>query len=188
MNKNKFIRMYLWLSIVCVLVLAYLQYQFIQDFIGTEVALYGSINAGLFKYSFENAFLEITAFNIPLIMYFAFALLTGFVAVLALREEPVKNKLIQEVVVYNGIISLILIVSSIVFMILIPDTINGALQNKFLMTNFETQRDVFKNAFNFTYLFLAVYIVLNVTVLQLTKEKKFKEKKEEVELDSEFLL
>ena len=188
MNKNAFIRLYLWLSIVCVLVLAYLQYQFTQDFIGQEVSLYGSISSNIFKYNFENAFLTIDAFNIPLIMYLSFALLSGFVAVLAYREKPVEKKLFQEVVVYNVIISILLIVSSIVFMVLIPDTVNGALENGFIMSKFEVQRGEFQNAFNFTYLFMTIYVILNFVVLKITKEKKFVEKKEEMDLDSEFLL
>lgn len=188
MNKNAFIRTYLWLSIAFVILLGYLQFQFTQDLIGDETALYGTITSSIFNYTFENAFLLIEALNIPLIMYFAFALLSGFVAALALKEKPVEKKLYQEVVVYNVIIAVLLVVSSIVFMILIPDGINGVLENGFFMSKFEIQRDEFQNAFNFTYIFMVIYIGLNVTVLQLTKEKKFIQKKEDLDLDSEFLL
>jgi len=188
MNKNVFIRMYLSLSILYVLALLYLQNQFLKSLEYLPFSNYGSISSSIFKYQFENFDITIDSINIPLIMFIAFALLSIFVAFLAMKEEPIKNKLLKEVVVYNVIIAFLLILSSIVFMLLIPNTVNGAIDSGFFMTKFEIQRDEFQNAFDFTRLFMIGYIILNGVALYLTKEKKFKEKKEVVELDSEFLL
>lgn len=189
MNKNNFIRLYLNLSIVFVAVLAYLQYLFTKGFMGEEQLMYsGTISSGLFNFNFENAYIEINVFNTPLIMFVVFALLSGFVAYIALREKPVQRKLYQDVVVYNVILTILFAVSNVVFMILIPDTVAGALEYGFFLVKFPVQGGDIANVFNFTYLFMTVYIILNIVVLQLTKETKFREKKEEDELDSEFLL
>jgi len=188
MNKNAFVRLYLWLGIVYVFVLMYLQSQFLKSLEYLPSSNYGEITVSLFRYRFENLDIYINSINIPLMMFIAFTFLSGFVAYLALKEEPIRNKLLKEVVIYNVVISVLLIVSSIVFMLLVPERVNGAINVGFFMTQFEVQRGDFQNAFDFTRLFMVVYIVLNATALYLTKEKKFKEKKEEVELDSEFLL
>ena len=188
MNKNAFIRLYLWLSIAYVFALMYLQGQFLKSLNYIPSGNYGPITSTIFKYQFGFIPSTIVVINIPLIMFFAFVLLTGFVAYLSLKEEPIENKLLKEVVVYNVIIATLLVVSSIVFMLLIPDLVNGVIDNGFIMTRFEVQRGDFQNAFDFTRLFMLVYVVLNTVALYLTREKKFKEKKENVELDSEFLL
>ena len=121
-------------------------------------------------------------------MYIVFILLSGFVAYIALREKPVQKKLYQDVVVYNVILVILFAVSNVVFMLLIPSTVAGPLEYGFFMVKFRIQGGDIVNAFNFTYLFMTAYIVLNIVVLQLTKEKKFKEKKEVDELESEFLI
>jgi len=188
MNKNEFIRLYLWLSIVFVLVLAYLQYQFTQDLMGTEMSISGTISSNLFNYNFENAFLTIDVLNTPLFMYILFTLLSVFAAVFALKNPPIRHKLLQEVIVYNVIISILFIVSSIVLMVLLPNTVSGAIEYGLIAMKFPIQGVDIINVYNFTYLFMIAYIILNIVALQLTKEKKYKEKKEETDLDSEFLL
>lgn len=188
MNKDRFIRFYLWISVVYVLVLMYMQGQFLKSLEFMPLSNFGPISTSIFKYQFGFAGNTIEVLNVPLFMFIAFALLSGFVAYLTLREKPIEKKLLREVVVYNVLLSILLILSSIVFMLLIPNTVNGAIESGFLMTKFEVQRNEFQNAFNFTWLFMTIYVVLNVVALYSTKEKKFKEKKENIEEDSEFLL
>ena len=188
MNKDRFIRMYLWLSIAVVLLLVFLQVSFGTGLMGEEPSISGEITTSLFQYKFENIVLTIDVLNTPLIMYIAFTILTIVVAVYGLKKEPVKQKLVQDLLVYNGIISILLIVSNIVYMILFPDTVSGILEHNLFLTRVPVQGGSIVNVFNFTYLFMLVYIILNLVVLLQTKEKTFKEKKDDTELDSEFLL
>jgi hypothetical protein len=166
----------------------YLQYQFTQDLMGSETSISGTISSNIFRYNFENAFLTIDVLNTPLIMYISFTLLSVFAAVLALKNPPIRQKFLQEVVIYNVMISILFIASSIVLMVLLPDTVSGVIDYGLIAMKFPIQGGEIVSVFNFTYIFMIVYIILNIVALQLTKEKKYKEKKEETDLDSEFLL
>jgi hypothetical protein len=187
MDKNKIIRWYLWLGIVFAVVLGFLERSFLLNLPNFEAGNYGDMTVSIFQLEFVNYFDQVSVLNTPLIGFIGFLVLSILVAVYALKDQRVKQKQIQDVLIYNVVIVLMLIIASIVYMIMIPERVNGSIEHKFFVSLFEIQRDNFVTVYNFVYTLLLAYILLNLEMLRETKEKVFKEKKQVEELDSEFL-
>lgn len=187
MDKNKFVRWYLGFSVIFALFMYYMQNRFINALFGEGTEFFGDIESSLFNVNFSNYFADISTFNAPLVIYLSFLLLTLLVAYFALKEEKVEKKLIQDVVFYNVLLAATFVGFNILFMILIPDRVDGAFTNGFFTSILTQSGGVERTLYNFVKPLLLVYTVLNVVVLFVAREKKFKSKQKVEELDSEFL-
>ena len=176
MEKNKFVRVYMWVSLLFVLGMLIVNSVYLSSF---------PVDSLLYPYGFngivEKTFFTITLinysgtmeiFNWPLIIHFTFFVLSGFNVYLVLRGEQLKKKLLTEVMVYNVVIALLLVLSSLLFHYLVPDIINGVIENGFFMTKIPRQIDDVVNVYNLSNLLLTVYFVLNLFALIKTGEKK----------------
>jgi hypothetical protein len=182
MEKNKFIRTYLWLSIFLVIMIMIINVIYLGEYPVSETlfpsGFNGLVEKDLFNVTLTNYNGELTIFNWPLVIHAAFLLISVLNLVLVFKGEPLKKKLISEVMVYNVLIAFMLVVSSALFIFFIPDAINGVIDNGFIMTKFPRQANELVNAYNLSFVLLTVYAVLNFTILTMTKEKKVVKKEE----------
>ena len=175
MEKNKAVRLLLWLSLLFVVALFIVEFTFLTQLpAGDEFQFgyYGIINSNIFKAKFTALEIDTVVINTPLIGGAIFLLFNGFMLFYSIRGEELKHKFINEIIVYNVVIALLLVISSIVYMILIPDIVNGFIENNIIMTKIPRQADQIINVYNFNFVLLIVYSLLNMYTLFKTAEKK----------------
>lgn len=176
MEKNRFMRLYLRISIVLAIFILIVNLIFIWGFpIDSTQFPYGfngTVEKTLFEVTFINMSGNVEVFNWPLIIHFGFFIVTVLTAALALTGEQLKKKKISEFMVYNVIISLLLVISSLVFMFLIPDTINGVIKNGIIFTKMPIRTDDIATVFNLSFVLIIIYIGMNIYVLSSTAETK----------------
>lgn len=182
MGKNSIVRLYLWISIVFVLVIAVVNILFIND-LPVQIELFpngffGTIEKTLFNIAFisESAVIEI--FNLPMILHLVFLVLSIGVLAFALIGKALEQKVFVEVLLYNVIISLALVIGNAVFVYLIPDVVNGTLVNGLFITTMPKQAADVVNVYNLSFILLAFYFVLNGAMLIKTREQRVIKKEE----------
>jgi hypothetical protein len=182
MTKDKFIKIYMWMSIV--FMLGYLAT--IGNFLGTfpsdatdyPYGFNGTTEVNLWKAVFSNYAGDIEILNVPLIVSGVFLLVTVLVVVYAFKGDKLKDQAYGELLIYDTILALMLVVSTLVYMYLIPDIVNGVIAHKFLWTEMPRVTDDVVKVFNFGYVISIIYIVLNFGLLYHKRERKFQQKEQ----------
>ena len=107
---------------------------------------------------------SIVVFNSVLIIFFVIFLINVGVLIFALIGEPLEG-LVMEAAFYNAIITFLLLVSHLAFYLQIPSNINGEISHSIFHSNFYHLVDDKIIVFNFSYLFITVYIFFNAFIV-----------------------
>lgn len=176
MEKNKFARTYLWVSLVFVVCMAIITFIYLNRF-PSNLEMYpygynGVVEKTLFNVTLTNLSETIVIFNWPLIIHFGFFVLTILNVVNILRGEQLEKKIISEVMVYNAVLAFVLVLSSGLFIFFIPEIINGVIDHGYFLTKMPRQMNDIINVYNLSYVVYTIYFLLNAYALYVTAEKK----------------
>ncbi len=125
----------------------------------------GDITKTFFTLKFDLAFGQmIEVFNSIVIIFFAIFLINLGALIFTLTGDKMKG-LLAEGAFYNTIISFLLLVSHLAYYLQIPKTVNGEISHSVFHSNFYRLTDLRIIAFNFSYLFITIYLVYNIYVI-----------------------
>ena len=107
---------------------------------------------------------NVVVFNTILIIFFIVFLINLGALIFALVGEKLEG-LLLEAAFYNTIITFLLVVSHLAFYLQIPSIVNGEISHSVFHSNFYSLTDVRVIVFNFSYLFIAIYLFYNAYVI-----------------------
>ncbi len=133
----------------------------------------GNIYKTFFSLDFDVSIeANVIVFNSVLIIFFVIFLINLGALIFALIGEQLEG-LLSEAVFYNAIITFLLVVSHLAFYLQIPGNINGEITHSIFHSNFYHLVDDRIIVFNFSYLFITIYVFFNVFVIyRLLPEKQ----------------
>ena len=162
MSKEKFLRLYVKISVVIGLLLFIWMLVFTNEF---PNVFNGTIEKNIFGIVLNNSFIEpIFILNTPLIIFLSFFLLNLFFIFRVGNVDEVENKWLREVLSYNILLTVMMVIGQILFVIMLPEGIQGEVADKFLWIEMDIQYDVSVNVINVNYVLTLVLIIYNIFV------------------------
>ncbi len=113
----------------------------------------------------------VTVFNSIVIIFFVIFLINLGALIFALIGDKLDG-LLLEGAFYNTIISLLLLISHLAFHLQIPGIVNGEISHSIFHSNFYALTDMRVIVFNFSYLFITVYMFYNAYIIYKFMPKK----------------
>jgi len=168
MEKSKFVKIYISISLVVVFALLVVNLSFLGSMpndLTYASGFYGTVSKSLFTINFENITDTINIVNWPLIVSFVLLVFSVIVAVIVGVGEKMNNKVLQDGVVYNVVALILVVVSNVVYTFMIPDTVNGLIKHQMFLSKFEVLDSEFRTAFNFGFILLFIYLIMNIIFL-----------------------
>lgn len=129
------------------------------------VGMNGNIDKTFFGLVFNVSYGEVVeVFNSVVIIFFAIFLINLGALIFTMVGDKMKG-LIAEGAFYNTVISLLLLISHLAYHLQIPGIVNGEISHSVFHSNFYRLTDMRIIVFNFSYLFITIYIVYNAYVI-----------------------
>ncbi len=117
----------------------------------------------------------VEVFNSIIIVFFVIFLINLGVFVFTLVGTKVKG-LLAEGAFYNMILSFLLLLSQLAYHLQIPKIVNGEISHSIFHSNFYRLTDVRIIVFNFSYLFITIYMFYNIYIIYKMIPKKSSQK------------
>jgi hypothetical protein len=176
MSKEKFLRLYVKLSIMIGIILFIWMFVFTNQF---PPQFNGTVEKNIFAITLNNSFVgPKLILNSPLIVFISFLLLNIYFVFRIGNTEEVKNKWLKEVLFYNIILTIMMIMGQVLFAIMVPETIQGAITDHFVYLSMPMLNDSVVQVINVNYVMTIAMIIYNILVAwksALPKEKVVQE-------------